>query len=235
VSSWQKAQDAMHPGDFVIVQFGINDASPKTNKFVSIPDFKAEFAKFADVIRAKGATPVFCSPVTSGTYDKDGKFVRNTSRAKYGAAIREVAVEKKVDFIDMTELTSLILEGLDKTAGQDLYVGKSTKDGKPIFVAVEENAQFVGGNEAMMRHMKENLVLPLPDQRRNSKSRCVATFIVNEDGSVSDVAIISKVDSEIDRAVVNAIKSMPRWNPARQNGEAVKQRLSIPVQLVTQK
>ena len=39
VSSWQKAQDAMHPGDFVIVQFGINDASPKTNKFVSIPDF----------------------------------------------------------------------------------------------------------------------------------------------------------------------------------------------------
>ena len=109
------------------------------------------------------------------------------------------------------------------------------KDGKPIYVAVEENAQFVGGNEAMMRHMKENLVLPLPDQRRNSKSRCVATFIVNEDGSVSDVAIISKVDSEIDRAVVNAIKSMPRWNPARQNGEAVKQRLSIPVQLVTQK
>ena len=133
VSCWQKAQDAMHPGDFVIVQFGINDASPRTNKFVSIPEFKAEFAKFADVIRAKGATPVFCSPVTSGTYDKDGKFVRNTSRAKYGAAIREVAVEKKVDFIDMTELTSQILAGLDKAAGQDLYVGKTTKDGKPIF------------------------------------------------------------------------------------------------------
>ena len=132
-SSWQKAQNAMHPGDFVIVQFGINDASKTKNKFVDIPDFKAEFAKFADVIRAKGATPVFCSPVTSGTYGKDGKFARNASRAKYGAAIREVAAEKKVDFVDMTELTSQVLAGLDKAAGQDLYVGNSTKKGKPIF------------------------------------------------------------------------------------------------------
>ena len=132
-SSWQKAQDAMNPGDFVIVQFGINDASKRANKFVSIPDFKAEFAKFADTIRAKGATPVFCSPVTSGTYDDDGKFVRNPSRAKYGAAIRAVAKEKKVDFIDMTELTCQVLAGLDKAAGQDLYVGNSTKNGKPIF------------------------------------------------------------------------------------------------------
>ena len=130
-SSWQKAQDAMQPGDFVIVQFGINDAAKK--KLVDSPEFKEEFAKFAKVIRSKGATPVFCSPVTSGTYDKDGKFVRNKSRQKYADATREVAAAEKVDFIDMTELTSKILDALDKTAGEDLYVGKSTKNDKPIF------------------------------------------------------------------------------------------------------
>ena len=130
-SSWQKALDAMQPGDFVIVQFGINDASKK--KLVDIPEFKEELAKFAKVIRSKGATPVFCSPVTSGTYGKDGKFVRNKSRQKYADATREIAAAEKVDFIDMTELTSKILEVLDKTAGQDLYVGKSAKNGKPIF------------------------------------------------------------------------------------------------------
>ena len=131
VSCWQKAQNVLQKGDFVIVQFGINDAAKK--KLVEIPDFKAEFAKFADTIRAKGATPVFCSPVTSGTYGKDGKFRRNASRAKYGNAIKEVAAEKKVDFIDMTELTCGILTGMDKAAGEDYYVGKSEKDGKPIF------------------------------------------------------------------------------------------------------
>ena len=131
VSCWQKAQNAMQKGDFVIVQFGINDAAKK--KLVEIPDFKAEFAKFADVIRAKGATPVFCSPVTSGTYGKDGKFRRNASRAKYGNAIKEVAAEKKVDFIDMRELTSGILEKMDKAAGQDYYVGPTKKNGKDVF------------------------------------------------------------------------------------------------------
>ena len=130
-SAWQKAQDAMHAGDFVIVQFGINDAAKK--KLVDIPEFKEELAKFAKVIRSKGATPVFCSPVTSGTYGKDGKFVRNKSRRKYADATREIAEAEKVDFIDMTELTSQILDALDKAAGQDLYVGKSTKNGKPIF------------------------------------------------------------------------------------------------------
>ena len=132
VSQWEKALKVLQPGDFVIVQFGINDAAKKN--LVEIPEFKAEFAKFADEIRAKGATPVFCSPVTSGTYGKkDGKFVRNRSRARYGAAIREVAEEKKVDFVDMTELTSAILAGLDRAAGEDLYVGKSVKDGKDVF------------------------------------------------------------------------------------------------------
>ena len=130
-SSWQKALDAMQSGDFVIVQFGINDAAKK--KLVDIPEFKEEFAKLAKAIRSKGATPVFCSPVTSGTYGKDGKFVRNKSRQKYADATREVAEAEKVDFIDMTELTCKILDALDKAAGQDLYVGKSTKNGKQIF------------------------------------------------------------------------------------------------------
>ena len=132
VSSWQKALDAMQKGDFVIVQFGINDAAKK--KLVEIPAFKDEFAKFAEAIRAKQAIPVFCSPITSGTYDKkNGKFTRNASRDKYGAAIREVAAEKKVDFIDMTELTCGILGGMAREVGQDLFVGACERDGKQIF------------------------------------------------------------------------------------------------------
>ena len=130
-SRWQKALDAAQAGDFVLVQFGINDAAKK--KLVDIPEFKAEFAKMADLIRAKGATPLFCSPVTSGAYGKDGKFSPNASRAKYGDAVKEVAAEKKVDFIDMRELTSGILEKMDKAAGQDYYVGPTKKNGKGVF------------------------------------------------------------------------------------------------------
>ena len=131
-SRWDKALKAARTNDFVLVQFGINDAAKK--KLVDIPEFKAEFAKMADAIREKGATPVFCSPVTSGTYGKDGKFLRNASRAKYGNAVKEAAAEKKVDFVDMTELTCRVLEPMEKTAGEDCYVGKKEgKNGKPAF------------------------------------------------------------------------------------------------------
>lgn len=130
-AGWEKAVDAMKKGDFVIVQFGINDANKK--KLVEIPAFKAEMGKFADVIREKGATPVFCSPITAGRYDKKGKYADTPSRLAYGNATKEIAAEKKVEFIDMTALTGDILRPLSKEAGQDLYVGKSTKDGKEIF------------------------------------------------------------------------------------------------------
>ena len=69
----------------------------------------------------------------SGTYGKDGKFVRNKSRRKYADATREIANEKNVEFVDMTELTCQILETLDKTPGEDLYVGDTMKNDKKVF------------------------------------------------------------------------------------------------------
>lgn len=130
--AWTRALAKMEKGDFVIVQFGINDANPK--KLVEVPDFKAELAKFADLIRSKGATPVFCSPIAACLYDKKtGKYVRSASRDKYAVATREIAAEKNVDFVDMTSLTGDILAGMDKQAGESLYVGATERDGKKIF------------------------------------------------------------------------------------------------------
>ena len=88
------------------------DVSPVEAKLVDIPEFKAEFAKMADAIREKGATPVFCSPITAGRYDKKGKYADTPSRLAYGNATKEIAAEKKVDFVDMARLTAAELEKL---------------------------------------------------------------------------------------------------------------------------
>lgn len=130
--AWKRALEKMGKDDFVIVQFGINDASKK--KLVEIPQFKAEFAKFADQIRAKGAIPVFCSPIQSGAYGrKTGLYQGAATRVTYGTAIKEVAEEKKVDFVDMTAITATILGGLKQAEGEALFIGKTTRDGKPTF------------------------------------------------------------------------------------------------------
>ena len=82
----------------------------------------------------------------------------------------------------------------------------------------------------MMKYVSSTIVISDDARPKKKPIRCIATFIVDENGRISDVAVISKANPEIDRAVVTAIKSMPLWKPAQVDGKAVKQRLSIPIQ-----
>ena len=54
-------------------------------------------------------------------------------------------------------------------------------------------------------------------------------FIVNEDGSLSDVKVIKSISPELDKEAIRVVKSMPKWNPAKQNGKTVKMKYVVPV------
>ena len=132
---WAKSLELIKKGDFVIIQFGINDANPK--KLVEEAEFKKTLAEFADDVLAKGATPVICSPVANAGFAKNAKsdapFKLTASRRTYGDYAKAVAAEKKLDYVDMTALTAAELAKLGKDAALALYVGETTKKGKPAF------------------------------------------------------------------------------------------------------
>ena len=115
------------------------------------------------------------------------------------------------------------------------YAQMQTKDGQPVYVVTEQIAEYPGGTDAMMKFITSSLVIPDEARPKKKTARCLASFVVNENGTVSDVAVISKVNPDIDRAVANAIKSMPLWKPAQEGGKSVKQRLSIPIQFLPEK
>lgn len=133
--AWKKAIEKVSAGDFVIIQFGINDASPK--KLVEEAEFKKTISEWADEVLKKGATPVICSPVANAGYGKnakpDAKFKLADSRRKYGDFAKTVADEKKLVYVDMTALTAAELEKIGKDAALALYVGDSMRKGKPSF------------------------------------------------------------------------------------------------------
>ena len=132
---WAKSLELVSTGDFVIIQFGINDANKK--KLVEEAEFKKTIAEFAADVLAKGATPVICSPVANAGFAKksasDAKFKLNPSRRTYGDYAKAVAEEKKLAFVDMTALTAAELAKIGKDAALAFYVGDSTKKGKPAF------------------------------------------------------------------------------------------------------
>ncbi len=132
---WAKSLEKVSKGDFVVIQFGINDASPK--KRVDEAEFKKTLADFADDVLAKGATPIMCSPVANAGYGKDSKpdakFKLAGSRRTYGDYAKAVAEEKKLAYVDMTALTAAELGKVGRDAAIAFYIGETTRKGKPAF------------------------------------------------------------------------------------------------------
>lgn len=134
---WEKSLGKIAKGDFVIIQFGINDADKK--KLVEEDEFKKTIAKFAGDVSAKGATPVICSPVSWAGYGKNSKPGdafnprHNESRRRYGDYAKSVAEEKKLAYVDMTALTSAELARIGRDAAQECFLCATTRDGKEVF------------------------------------------------------------------------------------------------------
>ena len=133
--SWAKSLEKIAKGDFVIIQFGINDAAKK--KLVKEDEFKKTIVEFADDVIAKGAIPVICSPVANAGYSKNAKadapFTLNQSRRVYGDYAKAVAKEKNLAYVDMTALTAAELAKIGRDKALALFVGESSRKGKPIF------------------------------------------------------------------------------------------------------
>ena len=73
------------------------------------------------------------------------------------------------------------------------------------------------------------LTYPLEARQRGIEGHVFVEFVVNVDGSVSDINVKKGIGAGCDEAAVMAIKTSPKWNPGKQDGVAVKQRLVMPV------
>ena len=87
------------------------------------------------------------------------------------------------------------------------------------------------GYKSFAAYLTSHLVIPETVKAENPKSRVLATFIVNEDGTIGDVSILRLASPSVDREVVKTIRLMPRLQPAMKEGKPVKARFSLPVVL----
>ncbi|WP_019537755.1 energy transducer TonB [Proteiniphilum acetatigenes] len=98
-----------------------------------------------------------------------------------------------------------------------------------IFVVVEEQPEFPGGNAAMMKFLSDNIRYPVIAQENGISGRVICNFVVERDGSITDVQVVRGVDPSLDREAIRVIQQMPRWKPGKQRGSAVRVRFTLPV------
>jgi len=98
-----------------------------------------------------------------------------------------------------------------------------------VFISVEENPEYPGGANALLRYISENLNYPSEAQRNNVQGRVILHFVVNPDGSVGKIEILRSIDPLLDNEAIRVVKTLPKFKPGKQRGVPVKVWFSLPV------
>lgn len=120
-----------------------------------------------------------------------------------------------------------------KAVQEQVVVKEPEPEVKPkeeeIFVAVEQQAEFPGGQAALMKWLSQNVRYPETAQQNDVQGRVIVKFVVEKDGSIGTATILKGVDKDLDREALRVVKKMPKWQPGKNNGVAVRSYFNLPV------
>ena len=98
-----------------------------------------------------------------------------------------------------------------------------------IFQIVEEMPAFPGGEAKLMEYVGKNIKYPQIARETGIQGRVFIGFVVEPDGSVSNVKLLRGIGGGCDEEAMRVVKSMPKWKPGKQRGKAVRVSYQIPV------
>ncbi|MBR5781508.1 MAG: energy transducer TonB [Bacteroidales bacterium] len=98
-----------------------------------------------------------------------------------------------------------------------------------VYSMVDERAQFPGGQNEMLKYLQENLQYPEAAKANNVHGRVIVKFIVERDGSLSDIKVMKGIGSGCNEEAIRLIQSMPKWKPGKNKGKEVRVSMMVPV------
>jgi len=119
--------------------------------------------------------------------------------------------------------------GADSPAQALSPVTPSNDDNPLNFRVVEQLPEFPGGMVGFMKWLTANLKYPAIAQQQKIQGKVIVSFIVNKDGSTSDVKVVKSVSPYLDREAVRVMRMMPRWKPGENHGKPCRTMFSVPV------
>jgi periplasmic protein TonB len=132
------------------------------------------------------------------------------------------------------QISTVTQEG---TGDQDIIIPEATGTGvveavveAPLAI-VEQMPTFPGGEGEMMKYIQKNVQYPQVEKEAGISGTCYVTFVVEKDGSITDVKILRGVSGGpgCDREAIRVVKSMPAWKPGKQNGREVRVQFNLPI------
>ena len=106
---------------------------------------------------------------------------------------------------------------------------QSKEQDDAVYSMVSEQPSFPGGMQEMMKFISENRKYPAEAKAKDIHGKVIVAFVVERDGSLSDVKIRRGIGYGCDEEAIRVIKSMPKWTPGKQNGKEVRVSFMLPV------
>ena len=108
-------------------------------------------------------------------------------------------------------------------------LARDSVGGEVVFVDYEQQPQFPGGETALLKYLQENIKYPPKALKDSIQGRVVVQFVVDKAGSVGEVKVVHSVNKDLDDEAVRLIKTLPKFYPGRQNGQAIAVWYTVPV------
>jgi protein TonB len=127
------------------------------------------------------------------------------------------------------------VKGNDDETGKDIAdldehrLITEQKDEVFLVGSVEQNPEFPGGQDAMMKWIYNELKYPVIAMEMGIGGRVTVSFVVGKDGSIRDITVMRGVDPSLDKEAVRVVSKMPKWMPGRQGGNAVSVKFMLPI------
>ena len=182
---------------------------------------------------------------TMGTLtDKDGKFTLPVKKGDVlvvsyiGLQTQSVVVQADVNLgiwmkEDVQPMEEMVVVG--QTPKEEVKYTKveveETKEPqeKVVFQVVEEMPEFPGGMGEAMKFLAKNIKYPVAAQQAKIEGRVIVQFVVERDGSISDVHTLRGVNPDLDAEAIRVVSLMPKWKPGKQRGKAVAVKYTMPI------
>lgn len=123
-----------------------------------------------------------------------------------------------------------------------LFAQKGTAQETPadttVYIVVDKMPEYPGGVDKILKdirtctanYWKKKYPNGRPIVHGDGISRVIVSFVINENGQVTDPVIVRSLDKELDKEAIRIVKSMPRWIPGEHKGKKVKVKFNLPIQ-----
>lgn len=123
-------------------------------------------------------------------------------------------------------LSLMALFGLTTVSAQKTVVAEKNQQ---AFDVVEQMPEYPGGIKALLDYLCQNVKYPADAEKQKIEGRVIANFVVETDGSISNVEVFRPVFPSLDAEAVRVLSAMPKWKPGMQSGKVVRVKYTVPI------